>query len=396
MTVADIGKRVSHYEDELIRLRRDFHRHPELGFEERRSAGIISDYLKGLGLEVHEGIGKTGVVALLAGNPAGRTVLLRADMDALPIQEMNLTEYRSVREGVMHACGHDGHMAILLVTARILAELRSELAGTVKFVFQPAEESLGGARYMINDGVLEDPRVDAAFGLHIINQIPVGMIAFRSGSIMAAMDSFTIHIKGKGGHSAMPEGGIDAIAIAAHVAINIQALIQKEISPLIPLIVNIGTFHGGTASNVIAETVELTGTVRCLDEQIRKTIPERMKRILGGITQSLRGDFELEYVPGYPVTVNDARMTDLVERIAVDVVGTESVFEVPATMASEDMSFYLQRIPGSYFYVGGGNFERGICEPHHNARFDFDERALLIGTTMLSRIALAYLDQEKK
>ncbi|HDP26464.1 MAG TPA: amidohydrolase, partial [Deltaproteobacteria bacterium] len=355
MTTTDIRNMVSRYQEEMIRLRRDFHQHPELGFQEKRTAGVIAEYLRTVGVSIQEGIGKTGVIGLLSGKLPGKTLLLRADMDALPIQEQTGAAYASVHENIMHACGHDGHMAILLGTARTLSELRNAFTGTVKFVFQPAEENLGGAREMIRDGVLENPRVDGAFGLHIINQIPVGMIAYRSGAIMAAMDSFMIRIKGKGGHSAMPEGGIDAIAIAAQVALTIQGLIQKELSPLTPLIVNVGSFHGGTAANVIAETVELTGTVRCLDEQVRKSIPGRMERILRGITTSMRGDFELEYSSGYPPTINNARMTELVRLLAIEVAGADSVFEVPPTMASEDMSFYLQQVPGSYFYVGGGN-----------------------------------------
>jgi amidohydrolase len=385
-----IVEEVSRIEQEVIRLRRDFHANPEQGFQEKRTASVISRYLSELGVEVTGGIAGTGVSGLLKGSGPGRTVMLRADMDALPLQEKTSVEYKSLNDGVMHACGHDGHMAILLGTAAILSHFRSSFSGQVKFVFQPAEENLGGAKIMIREGVMENPKVDAAFGLHLINQIPCGYIGCRSGAIMAGMDTFTIRVLGKGGHSAMPVGSIDAIALSGQVITTLYETVREEIAPT-PLIINIGTVHGGYAENIIADVVELSGTVRCLDEKIRETIPDRMKRVLSDITSRMKGGFELDYREGYPVTANDEAMTRIVQQAAEKVVGTSMVFEVPASMASEDMSFYLRVVPGTFFFVGAGI--RGIQnEPHHNPCFNIDERSLSIGVNMLVTIALDFLN----
>lgn len=388
-----IDEKISCILDEMIRLRRDFHRHPELGFSETRTAGIIAEYLRNLGLEVFEGVGTTGVIGVLNGNSTGKTVMLRADMDALPIQELNEVEYRSLNDGVMHACGHDGHMAILLGTAAILSGMRDRLIGKVKFVFQPAEETLGGARNMIADGVLDNPKVDAAFGLHLISLLPLGYIGYKPGPIMASMDPFTITIKGKGGHGAMPESGIDAILISAQVITVLQSLVTKEISPISPVVINVGTIKGGDAPNVIADKVVLEGTVRTLDTNVQQLIPRHMERILTGITQAMGGEYELDYSTGYPATINDAAMTKLVQEVAEHVVGKDFVFEVPSAMISEDMSFYLQKVPGSYFYVGAGNVEKGFTQPHHNSRFDIDEQALAVGAKMMCNLAVSYLER---
>jgi amidohydrolase len=388
-----IDQDISNLTKEMIALRRDFHKHPELGFTEKRTAGIIARYLENLGLEVHEGIGTTGVVGLLAGAKPGKTLMLRSDMDALPIHEKNEVDYKSVNTGVMHACGHDGHMAILLTTAKVLSRMRDSLSGRIKFVFQPAEESLGGARAMIADGVLDDPKVDAAFGLHLISMLPLGYIGWKYGPIMASMDSFTITIKGKGGHSAMPEGGVDAILISSQVISTLQSLVTKDISPLSPVVIHVGTIKGGDAPNVIADEVVLEGTVRTLDMNVQKLVPERMKRILAGNTLSMGGSYELDYKSGYPTTVNNPEMTDLVRNAAGLVVEEDRVIGVPPTMASEDMSFYLQKVPGSYFYVGAGNSEKGFVHPHHNSLFDFDEQALEIGAKTLVHLAVSYLER---
>jgi len=388
-----IDEKISSITDEMIRLRRDFHRHPELGFAEKRTAGIIAEYLRNLGLEVFEGVGTTGVIGILNGNSTGKTLMLRADMDALPIQELNEVGYRSVNDGVMHACGHDGHMAILLGTAAVLSGMRDRLGGRIKFVFQSAEETLGGARNMIADGVLDNPKVDAAFGLHLISLLPLGYIGYKPGPIMASMDPFTITIKGKGGHCAMPESGIDAILISAQVITALQSLVTKEISPISPVVINVGTINGGDAPNVIADKVVMEGTVRTLDTNVQQLIPRHMERMLAGITQAMGGEYELDYSTGYPITINDAAMTKLVQDVAEQVVGKDFVFEVPSAMISEDMSFYLQKVPGSYFYVGAGNVEKGISQPHHNSGFDIDEQALAVGAKMMCNLAVSYLER---
>jgi amidohydrolase len=377
--------------EEMIAWRREFHAHPELGMEERWTAETVARRLSEFGLAVKTGVGGTGVVGLIEGESAGRTVLLRADMDALPIREENEVPYRSGIDGVMHACGHDGHMAILLGVAKLLSANRAVLRGSIKCIFQPGEEGFGGANFMIDDGVLDHPRVDAAFALHLIASIPVGMICLRPGPLMAAMDSFTVRIVGKGGHAAMPEGGIDAILMSAQAIIALQSLISREVSPLTPLVVHVGTIRGGNAFNIIAESVEMKGTVRCLDEVLRKSIPERMDRILKGITGALRGSHELDYQFGYPTVVNDGAMTELLKAQAADVVGPEMIVEVPPSMAGDDMAFFLKEVPGCYFFVGAGNPQKGLNHPHHNSRFDIDEDALVIGAETLARAAVAYL-----
>ncbi len=377
--------------DEMIRLRRDFHKHPELAFKEKWTANTIANYLFDLGLKVQTGVAKTGVVGLLEGRNPGKTVLLRADMDALPLQEDNDVPYRSQNDKVMHACGHDGHMAILLIVAKILAYRRGELTGQIKFVFQPGEEGFAGARLMIEQGVLQNPTVDTAFGLHLNTGIPVGSLALRACNMMACMDSFTITIRGKGGHAASPEGGVDAILMSAQLISVLQSLISKEVSPVTPLVLHVGTIQGGSAFNIIAEQVELKGTVRIHDNELRNSIPERINRVAKGVTEALRGSHELDYQFGYPPVVNDSAMVDLVKDVGVQVVGAEQVIEISPVMMSDDMGFFLEEVPGCYFFVGAGNAEKGFNQPHHNPRFDFDEEALVVGARVMSRIALACL-----
>jgi amidohydrolase len=386
-----ISQEVADLKDEMIRLRRNFHQHPELGFEEKWTADFIAKYLGGLGIEVQTGVGRTGVVGLLSGKGPGKTLLLRADMDALPIQEENEVPYKSRNDGVMHACGHDGHMAILMTVARVMSHRREEFLGQIKFIFQPGEEGFAGARFMIEEGVLKDPKVDAAFALHLINQMPSGVIGVRNGAFMASMDSFTIKILGKGGHAGLPEGGVDAVLMSGQVVSALQSLISKEVSPLTPLVVHVGTIHGGSAFNIVAEQVELKGTVRTLDETLQKSIPERMGRILKGVTEALRGTHELDYQFVYPPVINEESMTELVQGIAIQVVGEEKVIEIPPMMGSDDFAFCLKEVPGCYFFVGAGNSEKEIDPPHHNAQFDFDEDAMVVGAEVMVRVATTYL-----
>ena len=386
-----IHEMASRISEEVISLRRDFHRHPELGFEEHRTSSVIARYLNDLGLEVRTGIARTGVVGVLNGARPGRTVMLRADMDALPIQEQGSIPYRSVNKGVMHACGHDGHMAILLGAARLLSGMRDSLKGRVKFVFQPAEESLGGASFMIDEGILENPDVDAAFGLHLISLLPFGFIGCGKGVFMASVDTFTIKIRGRAGHSAMPGGSVDALSLGAEVVVNMEGFIKKSIHAEDRIIVNIGTFHAGTAPNIVADEVELTGTVRALDGGVRNDIKSLMDRFLMETTASRGGTYELDYLQGYPVTTNDDLMTTLVMKIAAQTVGKDNVIELPPTMASEDMSFYLEKVPGCFFFLGTGNADPSLSHPHHNPFFDIDERSLELGVRMMAALALEYL-----
>ena len=377
--------------DEVIGLRRDFHAHPELGFEERRTSSVIAGHLAGLGLEVKTGLAVTGVAGLLKGDLPGRTVMLRADMDALPVQELNETEYRSTVPGVMHACGHDGHMAILLGAAKLFSSLRSSLRGRIMFVFQPAEENLGGARVMIKEGLLDDVKPDAAFGLHLISLLPYGYVGTRRGPFMASMDTFTIRIRGRGGHSAMSDGSVDAIALSAGVVNGLQAHVVNGLPEGSRILVNIGTIRGGTAHNIVADLVELEGTVRCLDEEAHSSIRILMEGFLRDHILPKGGDFELVYEEGYPTTANDPSMTDLVFRAAGGVVGAGNAIDLPPSMASEDMSFFLQKVPGCYFFVGAGVDDAAVNTPHHNPRFDIDERALDIGLKVLCAVTADFL-----
>jgi len=385
-----LKEQVLSLKEEMIGLRRDFHRYPELSMQERRTARRVADYLIDLGLTVTTDLGGTGVVGLLGANESGKTLLVRADMDALPIQEETALPFKSENSGVMHACGHDGHMAILLSTAKLLSLMGGNLGGRVKFVFQPGEEIFKGAAAMIKDGVMENPDVDAALGFHLINQIPLGVIGLRKGALMASADAFRIRIMGKGGHAGMPDQGVDAILMSAHTITSLQSLISKEVSPFTPLVVHVGKIKGGDAYNIIARHVELEGTVRTLDEALQKSMPERMERILKGIVSALRGSYEIDYEFGCPTVINEDAMTDLVRNAAAQVVGQKGVTEVQQIMGSEDFAFFLKEVPGCYFFVGAGNKEKGLDKPHHNAGFDFDEEALLSGAETLTRSVLAY------
>jgi amidohydrolase len=313
-------------------------------------------------------------------------------MDALPIQELNEMDYRSTNPGVMHACGHDGHMAILLGTAKLLSSMRARIKGQIKFVFQPAEENLGGARIMIEEGILKNPKVDAAFGLHLISLLPYGYIGCRKGPSMASLDIFTLRVLGRAGHSAMPDGSVDAITLSAEVVLQLQDHIKKSLPADSPIVVNLGTIHGGAAPNIVADKVELTGTVRALNETDRSSIKILMEGFLREATTARGGAYELDYVQGYPITVNDDAMTDLVMRIAYSIVGRTNVIEIPPSMASEDMSFYLKEVPGCFFFVGAGSADPDLNQPHHNPYFGIDERSLEIGVRMLSGIAVEYLE----
>jgi amidohydrolase len=379
--------------EELAATRRDFHMHPELGYEERRTAGIVAARLRELGLEIREGVAETGVIGLLRGGRPGPTVLLRADMDALPIQEASEVPYRSRTPGVMHACGHDGHTAILLGTARVLATQRERLPGTVKFVFQPAEEGGAGADRMIAAGALENPTVDAAFGLHLWNFGPIGAIGVREGPMMACSDAFDLTVRGQGGHAAAPHRAIDPVVTAAHLIVALQSLVSRETDPLQSAVVTVGRIQGGDARNVIPDQVLLQGTVRTFDPALRQAMPQRLERIARGVTEAFGGKYELSYRFGYPCLVNDAAMAEVVRAAARPVVGEEHVVVAPPVMGAEDMSYFLQRVPGCFFRVGSANAERGLTRPHHNPCFDFDEAALPIGVEVLAGAARRFLDQ---
>jgi len=379
---------------EFINFRRDFHRHPELGFQEARTAKIVTDYLTSLGIEAHPVAG-TGVVGLLRGREGGKTIAVRADMDALTITEQTGKEYASAIPGVMHACGHDGHTAILMGVAKLLSE-NKDFTGNVKFLFQPAEEGPGGAKPMVEAGVLENPTVDAAVGLHLGTiKYTVGQIAVRDGAVCAAPDTIEIKLKGKGGHGAHPHNSVDAIIAAGHIITTLQSIVSREIDPLASAVITIGTIHGGYRENIIADEVIMRGTVRTLDAEVRKTMPERIERIISGICKSLRCEFELIYEHGYPVLRNDSAMTHHVRHVAAQVLGADNVFEAPhPSMGGEDFSYFAEKVPACFFSLGAMNAAKQCDYPGHHPKFDFDEDAIPVGMALLAEICISYLSKK--
>lgn len=392
MPTVELTREVKDLSESVIALRRTLHQWPELGFQEERTAALVSDSLHTLGLEVKTGIARTGVVGILRGTQGGKTVLLRADMDGLPVTEASGAAYSSQNTGVMHACGHDGHTAILLTAARVLASQRDRIQGTVKFAFQPAEElPPGGAKGMIAEGVLENPRVDAVFGLHLWNGLPVGKIGVEGGPIMASVDRFDVVIKGVGSHGAYPHLGVDPLVVGAQMISALQTVVSREMPPLAPVVVTIGKFQGGTAFNVIPARAELSGTVRTVDAELRQSMPERLERIVRGVSSAMRADCEFSYEFGYPVTVNDPGMAQFAQQVAAGIVGEANIVAAGMSLGAEDMSYFLQAVPGCYMRLGSGNAERGLIHPHHSALFDFDEAALPIGVELLTRVTRAFL-----
>ncbi len=367
---------------EMIELRRELHRHPELAWHETRTAARVASFLEGAGLALRTGVGGTGVLADTRPKD-GRGVLLRVDLDALPIQELGEQPYASLEPGRMHACGHDGHTAMGAVAARILGA--RELAGRVRVLFQPAEEGEGGAQAVVRDGVLEG--IDVALGIHLWNELPVGTLGVKAGPLMAAVDRLRIVIRGRGGHGGMPQRAADPVLAAAHVITALQSIVSRETSPLHSAVVTIGSIHGGEAFNVIPDEVLLTGTIRTFDAELRRSMPERVARIAASVAGALRCQAEVELRAGNPAVVNDARVAALARRAAERVVGPERVVEPEPTMGGEDMAVYFERVPGCFVFVGSANPQKGIDRPHHSPHFDFDEDALAIGCEFLLQAA---------
>jgi amidohydrolase len=386
----------------VIADRRHLHEHPELAFQEEQTSRFVAERLRALGVEdIQTGIAKTGITGLIRGTAAPapgttpRVVLVRADMDALPIHEENDVDYKSRHDGVMHACGHDGHTAMLLGVTRLLMERREQFAGTVKVLFQPAEEvPPGGAKPMIEAGVLENPHVDAAFGMHMAQERPLGTIALRPGPALASADGFTVVIKGKGGHGARPHIAVDPIVVGSQMVVALQTIVSRETDPTREAVVTVGAFRSGQANNVIPDTAELKGTVRCFNPDVRQRLAQRIEELVRGIASAMRAEVEFAYNFGYPATVNDAAMTDLVRSVAAEVVGPDNVLHADLMMAGEDMSYFLQRVPGCFFNVGSRNPDKGLVWGHHHPRFDFDEEALGIGIETMTRVVLRYLGGE--
>ncbi len=373
--------------DEVVATRRDLHVHPELGFEEHRTSALVAERLGVLGFDVHTGIGRTGVVGVLRGTRPGKTIMLRADMDALPIDEENAVPYRSATPVHMHACGHDGHVAMLLGAARVVMSRRDEIAGTVCFLFQPAEEGKGGAKAMVDDGVLERFGIERAYGLHLASSHPVGQVGLREGPFYASSDSIEITIEGKGGHGAAPHLSVDPVYVASQFVVAVQQVVSRQIDPIEPAVVTIGAINGGTTHNVIPSRVRLLGTVRAFDAEVRARMSGRIERVLRGVCESSGATYDFTYLWRYPVTSNDAEQTRYARALAERIVDRERVAEVPKLMGAEDFSFFAERVPACFFTIGS-NGGPNSAFPHHHARFDIDESALETGVRMMTALAL--------
>lgn len=379
----EIFKRINELKNELIKLRRDFHRYPELGFKEFRTSKKIARYLIDLGLEVTI-LAKTGVVGLLKGINEGPTLLIRSDMDALPLNEENNFPYKSDNPGVMHACGHDGHMAMLLIAAKVLTEKRKKIKGNIKFVFQPSEETGKGAKQMIREGVLENPKVDACMGLHLWSSIKSGEIGLKAGLVTATLNVFRILVKGKGGHTGFPETTIDPIITAADIINSVQLIQTREINPLRPTIIMFGKVHGGTKNNIIPDRVELEGTLRYLYKEGNygyEKPEDKLKRIVGKVCQLHNARFEIDVKKEMETVINDIRMTELIRSTAKKILNPSKIISYTCP-ASEDFSEFSNRIPSVFYFLGVKNKKKHTDYPQHNSHFNIDEEVLPLGVKM--------------
>jgi amidohydrolase len=381
---------------ELIEIRRDIHAHPECGLKEFRTSALVAEKLKELGLEVQTEVGVTGVVGLLRGKNPGKTILLRADMDCLVMDELNDLEFKSQNPGLMHACGHDAHTTWLLGAAMILSQFKDEINGNVKFVFQPAEETLGGADRMIKAGVLENPRVDAAIGAHVWPTTQSGSIAVKYGPMMASPDRFKVIIKGKGGHGAMPQFCIDPIAIGWQIYSALQNILTRKLDPLEPVLLSVCRFESGSAFNIIPDSAEMEGTVRTLTHETREYMPKIMEEAVKSICESNGAAYEFIYDPYYPPVLNDDKMTSLVENVVADFLGKDKVDKMEkAFMIGEDFSYFQKSVPGVFFGVGTYNEAKGITKGLHSPYFNIDEDILPLAASLFSMLALKFLNGNK-
>ena len=372
-------------------LRRDFHRHPELGYHEVRTAGVVARELGNLGLDVTTGIAETGVVALMEGARPGPVVLMRFDMDALPIVEETGADYASENPGVMHACGHDGHTSIGLTVARLLHAHSQELAGTMKFVFQPAEEGLRGAELMVKEGVLQNPRPDVSLALHLWNDQPVGWLGIGDEAVMAAAEKFDIRITGKGGHGAAPHLAIDPVLAAAHVITALQSIPARNVPPLKAAVVSVTALRAGEAFNIIPPYAELTGTIRTFEPEVRSVVLERFHQVVNGVTEAMGCTADIQCEAITPAVINNKQIAGRVRTVAERLLPDCTLASHFATMGSEDMAYMMQDIPGCFIFVGSANAEKGLDAPHHHPRFDIDEEALPKAAALMAATAAEFL-----
>ncbi len=387
----NVRKLSEKYKEELITLRREFHQNPELGWEEIQTSNRVEEELKKIGIEV-ERIAKTGVVGTLKGKEDGKVVALRADMDALPIQEANNDlPYKSKNAGVMHACGHDSHTAMLLIAAKVLWELRDDIKGTVKFIFQPAEELIQGGKKMFEEGVMEG--VDAILGIHIWSQLSTGKVSLEPGPRFAAGDRFKITVKGKGSHCAAPHLGVDAIVAASAIVTDLQSIVSREIDPLEPAVVSIGKINGGFNFNVICNEVVLEGTTRSFNQGIQNRFPSIIKRIVDNTASSFNAKAEIDYIIGSPSCANDPALAQIAKSGITKLYGKDVITSFEKTMGGEDFAYFIQTIPGIIAFLGGGNKEKNTTYPHHHEKFNIDEDALPVGTSLYAQFALDFLNR---
>lgn len=384
----NIPEEIKSLEKEMIQTRRDLHQHPELGYQEVRTSKIIAERLSELGFEVTTEIGKTGVLGLLrAEKDDAPCIAFRADMDALPLTELNDHKYKSLNEGRMHACGHDAHVSILLGFARWLKESAPKFPGHIKLVFQPAEEGGGGAVPMIEHGILESPKVDMMVGLHVWNQLKLGLAGVSSGPLMAATDEFELKIVGLGGHGAIPQQTKDAIVAASHVVLALQNIASRFVDPLEPVVVTVGQINAGSAHNIIAEEAILKGTMRTFSPEIREKLPMLIENTAKQAAGILGAEVEFKLIKLYPPLINHDSGAELVEKAAIEVLGKENVGKAIPTMGGEDMAYYLEKVPGCFFWLGSSNPEKGLDKPHHNPYFDLDESCMINGVAIFAKCA---------
>jgi amidohydrolase len=381
--------------EEVIGIRRDFHKHPELSGKEIRTGKKICEYLDKWNIQYETGIAETGIVGIIRGKKGeGKTVGIRADIDALPINETGDYDYCSINPGIMHACGHDVHTAILLGTAKLLKGIEQEIRGNIKLFFQPAEEAIGGAERMIKDGCLENPKVDYAIGLHVMPNIPVGKVELKYGKLNGNSGNVKITINGKSGHAAYPDQSVDAIVIAANVITGLQTLVSRNVSPLNSVVLTFGKIYGGEKSNIITDKVVLEGTLRTLDTQSRMEAKEKIKKIAENIAIGLGGSADIEFKDGYVALINDTDVVHVIRDTAIDILGEENiVYKEFPSMGGEDFSYFTEKIPSAFYHLGCGNEEKGINEPLHNKKFMVDEDCIKTGLMMQVKTVLALLNK---
>ena len=384
----------NHIKDELIEIRRTLHQYPELGFEETNTSKFIKDFLRKEGIQFKEFAG-TGVCGIIEGTKEGvnnKVIGLRADIDGLPMQDKKVCSYASKVSGKMHACGHDGHTTILLGAAKLLNKNKDKFNGTVKLIFEPAEETTGGAKVMIEEGVLTNPTVDVMCGLHVEETLDAGMIMVRRGTVNAASNPFNITIKGSGGHGAYPDTAIDPIVMASHVVTSLQSIVSREIKPVNPAVVTIGSIHGGTAQNIIPNEVKLGGIIRTMTNEDREFAKARLKEIVNGICTTFRGSAEIEIEESYPCLYNDDNMVKILEDSAINIIGSENVkVQKNPKLGVESFAYFANKVPSVFYFLGIRNEEKGIVHPAHNSLFDINEDALPIGVAIQCEVAMNYL-----